>query len=646
MRRMSPLTPPHHDVLLLRKLSGKRFPSIRQLMHVKKLFSPSERRIFNISSAVLVLGIVWLAVAYVSGFLIKVPTVKGEYTEGMVGTLKSVNPLFASLNEVDTDVTRLVYSGLMKFDKELSLIPDLAERYEVSPDKKVYTFFLRQGVKWHDDMPLTAQDVAYTFGALQDPSVGSPLIVSFRGITVEAVDEHTVRFTLPEQFPSFLSTLTLGIIPEHVWGAVPPDQIRFAQPNVQPIGSGPFKFKRLFKDQTGFIYRYELERFADYYGGAPFLKLFAFQFFGGYDTPDGAVSAVREQKIDGLSFVPLSVRDKVKRKHVALHTLQLPQYTALFFNQDRATPLKSKETRFALLHALDKERILRDTLKGDGNVIHGPILPGFPGYDPAFQGAPHSLDEANRLLDNQLPRISAEEYRGILKEQLTKEAVERKKTAASSTPDAPQLDEAGLKAAVEQEVDVALKSQINEAQLFYRKNKEGKPIELQIVTADTSEYRKVAEFIAGYWQEAGIKTKIEFVDARELPRRVFKDRNYDVLLYGVLIGGDSDQFPFWHSSQIDHPGLNLSRYVNRKVDDVLVKIRSTDKPDDLALLNKEFQKNILDDMPALFLYTPTYTYAISDKINGFSMRRITNPSDRFAQVNEWYTDTKHIWKFK
>ena len=280
-------------------------------------------------------------------------------------------------------------------------------------------------------------------------------------------------------------------------------------------------------------------------------------------------------------------------------------------------------------------------------MIHGPLLPGFPGYDPSLQGVAHSVDEANRLLDGRSSRISAEEYMGIARERLTKEIAERYKAEHTTTTDnAPLLDEAALIEKLKTEVDEALKNQVNEAQLFYRKDKDGNLIELQLVTADSPEYRKVAEFIAGYWQEAGVATKIEFVDARELSRRVFKERNYEGLLYGVLLGGDSDQYPFWHSTQIDHPGLNLSRYVNRKVDDLLVKMRTTDKQEDLAILNKEFEKNILDDVPALFLYTPTYTYAINDAVQGFSMSRITNPSDRFAQVNEWYTDTKHIWKFK
>ena len=185
---------------------------------------------------------------------------------------------------------------------------------------------------------------------------------------------------------------------------------------------------------------------------------------------------------------------------------------------------------------------------------------------------------------------------------------------------------------------------MNDAQLFYRQNKEGKIFTIRLVTADTAEYKQAARLVAGFWQELGVKTEIKFINAKDISREALKNRDYDVLLYGVIIGGDPDQYPFWHSSQINYPGLNLARYANKKVDELLVKIRQTDAAGETVKLYVELQKLILDDAPAFFLYTPTYTYAQSDNIKGFDVKSISHPSDRFANVTDWYIKTKGEWK--
>ncbi len=112
----------------------------------------------------------------------------------------------------------------------------------------------------------------------------------------------------------------------------------------------------------------------------------------------------------------------------------------------------------------------------------------------------------------------------------------------------------------------------------------------------------------------------------------------------MILGSDPDQFPFWHSSQIDFPGLNLSRYVNRNVDALLEKAREIDNEDEKAELYKKFQDIIINERPAVFLYIPTYTYATTDDVKGIDVVRIFTPADRFANVAEWYMETKREWK--
>lgn len=627
----------HHDVKMLQKLRGRFLPKWRQFQYFGKLLSPKERAALKFSFLVLIAGIAWISYNFLSNYRVVVPAVGGRYVEAVVGAPQFVNPIFSSTNDVDMDIVRLVYSGLMRYEKKGRLVPDLAVKYDVSADKKIYTFYLHKDVLWHDGESFTSRDVIFTMEAIQNTSVGSPLNVAFQAVKVEALDDYTVRFTLPEPFVAFLSSLTVGILPEHVWFNIEPEKMRLAQSNWQPVGAGPFMFKKMSKDSAGRIYTYDLVRFDRYYRQPPFLQDFVFQFYSDYDGEGGAIQAVRTQEADGLSFVPPYLKNKVERKHINLVTLQLPQYTALFFNQDQSPFLKDKKVRLALSHAIDKDRLAHDVLKGSGEVINSPILSDFPGYDPAAGKVTFSFAEANKLLDTIWPRISSDDFRKLKRDLMLKDW---EKVSATSTPSADSLREQAM-----QEMDKQLEIEFSTGQTFYRKNKESQILEINLVTVDTEEYRKSAEIIAGLWQEIGVKTNIKLVATRSIVKDVLKSRAYDVLLYGEIIGSDPDPYPFWHSSQIDYPGLNLSRYVNRNADGFIERARVALKEEDSADLYKKFQELLLADCPAVFLYAPTYTYAISDKIQGREVLRISQPSDRFVDITDWYMKTKKEWRF-
>ncbi len=651
----------NHDLAVLRGIRGKKRPTWHQIKHITKVLETKEKRVFSFAIWGMIIGCVWIGVNIADANRVQIPKAGGRYVEAVVGAPQLVNPIFAGLNDVDVDLTRLIFSGLMRFDANQELVPDLAESYKISEDKKVYTFTLRQDISWHSGNkkevgpPITAHDVAFTFETIQNQEVGSPLYVSFQGVVVEAIDDWTVSFTLKEPFQPFLSSLTIGIIPSHIWENIPPERMRLAQSNLQPVGSGPYVFKKLVKDQTGFISRYELAKNEQYHLGVPYIDEIVFQFFGVYDDPDvGAIQALRSQKVDGIHFVPAHLAPKVERKHISMHTLQLPQYTALFFNPPHQSLLEDDDVREALALAIDKRRILRESLHGEGEIIEGPMLPGFPGYSESITSTPYSAMKANELLDKNYERLSAEEYRKERRAALIQE-----RGIVTSTIEAA-LDESvtSTDTVVEEEpapeglsvdeqlaqIDVQLDQELREAQTFYRTKKDGTILELELVTVATDEYAQAAELIAGFWQELGIKTNITMVDPRQISKDVLKRRDYDVLLYGVIVGSDPDQFPFWHSSQVAYPGLNLSQYVNKDVDALLEKARETDSPEQLQELYGTLQDTILKDRPAIFLHTPVYRYATTDKIKGFTITRIFYPADRFTDVHKWYIKTKGKWQ--
>jgi len=650
-----------HEYYLLKNARRQKSPNSRQIFCIGKVLSPKEKTIFFSAIWIFVISFVWSAYVFSLRYKIEVPKIYGEYTEGVLGSLQHINPIFASLNEVDQDLCSMVYSGLLKYDEKRNLITDLAVKYEINEAKTEYIFELKKDVLWHDNTNFTADDVIFTFDLIQEAGVASPLQLSFKDIKVEKIDDYKIKFILPQSSASFLSSLTVGILPQHIWSAIPYEQVKLAQRNLQPIGTGPYKFDKLVKDETGYVHRIDLVRNENYYKIPAYIKKISFEFFSDYDGPDGLINALREQEINGISFVPYEYRSKIERKHINIHTLQLPQYTALFFN---LTKLDNKDLRLALAESLDKERIVKDVLENEAKTIEGPILESYPGFSVLENKITFSVSKANELLDKNWEKISAEEYRELLKkekvEYLIKQQEENQNTTSSTengenvaSVDETELTENSTNSStmdlnkINEDVENELNTLLDPAQIFYRykKGSEDKKniLEINLVTVATPEYTKVAQLISGYWQDTGIKVNVSFVDAQDFTKEVLKTRNYDVLLYGVLLGNDPDQYPFWHSDQINYPGLNLSSYANNDVDKLLQEIRVAKEEEKVAGLYAQVQEKILADIPAIFLYTPTYTYAQEDYIKGFSVERISEPSDRFSNVVNWYVKTKMVW---
>lgn len=643
-----PLVSTKHDLVVIRRLHNKKMPRLGQISKISSLLSKKEKKVFQISLMAFVIGIIWTGVNYVLLNRDLVAAPGGEYVEAVVGTPKLVNPLFASVNDVDMDISRLVYNGLLRFDGSGQLVGDLAKEYSLSEDKKTYTFVLRDDVFWHvqnekeGKVPFTARDVAFTFDLITQEEVGSPLRLGFQGVDVTVIDDYTVSFTLPEAFPPFLTSLTIGILPEHIWSAVPLEQLRLTQVNLKPIGTGPYQFSRLVKDGSGYISRYELKRNESYYSGPAYIETIAFQFYGSYTGDLGAIQAIRQGQVDGIHFVPSKYRDSVERKNTILHAMQLPQYSALFFNQERQPQLKSIKLREALDLALDKKRILQEALGKEGTAINSPLLEGTPGTQGKKFENHYNVDKANQILDELYERVSFDEFTDSVREKIREQIAPQFLADAVTSTDSvavtttPELEEA---------IESELARQVHSAQTFFRQDKDGNILELKMVTAQTEEYSQASKIIAGFWQGVGIKVTVEEVDPKQISRQTLKNRNYDVLLYGVIVGADPDQYPFWHSSQVNHPGLNLSQYKNSELDALLEKARESSDRDEIEQTYNKIEEILIDNVPAVFLYSPVYRYAQNSKLKGVDIGRISHPSDRFSLVTEWYIKTKGDWKF-
>jgi peptide/nickel transport system substrate-binding protein len=175
---------------------------------------------------------------------------------------------------------------------------------------------------------------------------------------------------------------------------------------------------------------------------------------------------------------------------------------------------------------------------------------------------------------------------------------------------------------------------------------ERKPVALEFVltTTDWPELTQVASILKEDWEKIGAKVNLDVVPVNAIQSQTIRPRSYEVLLFGEVLSLNPDPFSFWHSTQRKDPGLNLSFYSNKRVDGLLESARQSFSKETKINKYEEFQKIILQDVPAIFLYSPNYTYAVSSKIKGLETTAVNTPSQRFENINKWYIGTKRIKK--
>ncbi len=573
------------DKQAIQQLKETKFPTWQQLRHVGKYLNKSEKKIVKISSIAIGFALVLLLITFYWTHTILIPTNGGDYTEGLVGSPNYINPLLSQYNDVDRDLTKLVFNGLLKYDDHGVLELDLANALTISPDQKEYTFTLKENIFWHDGEPMTADDIIFTIISIQDPNWQSPHRLSFANVKIEKLDEYIVKFTISEPLANFLSSLTVGIIPEHLWLAVPSNNTTLVELNKKPIGTGPFKFTSLTKDKNGNIRTMEFSRYEEYHNKPPYLDTISFKFYGDYET---GVQALKNDNVEGLNLLPKENREELaKNKDIIFNNLSLPQYTAVFFNTQKNDLLKDKALRQGLTYAIDKQRILNESLHQEGKLIDGPILPGYLGYTDELTAYSYDQAKANELLDKT----------GWL---------------------------------------------IPENGRYRTKNDE--ELTIALATVANPEYEQVVEVIKQNWEAVGVKTSLEIIPKDRIKSGVIETRNYEALLFGQII--KSDPFPFWHSSQIASPGVNLSVWGHKGIDDLLEQARTITDETERAIKYVEFQKILTDHAPAIFLYNPIHIYPVTQKIKDINTEHITTPADRFNNITNWYIKTQREFSWQ
>lgn len=563
--------------------SGRSRRSFRYWLDVLQALNFRERFLVGLIAFVVVGATAYWGFALYVNATRPIPETGGTYVEGLVGQPLYVNPLLASNNAADADLSRLVYAGLFSYAPSGSLDKQLAADYSVSEDGKRYEVKIRPGLTWHDGEPLTADDVVYTFQTLQNPAYRSPLRGDWQGVEVSASAPDAVVFVLRKPYFGFLENLTTGILPKHIWENISPEKFALTEYNLMPVGSGPYRYTELNKNSSGDILTYELRPFEGYALGEPFVSRLVFHF---YASEDELLEAYRRKEVIGMGAIaPETLRSLSGEQSLGVHQFSQPRLFAVFFNETKSVPLAYPEVRRALSLAVDRRSLVDQVLDGYGVQAGSPFLPGMVGYRDE-QGTRFDVGEAERILEEAGWKKGDDGFRG----------------------------------------------------------KNGQALAFDMVTPEWPHLVRTADLLASQWQVIGVKVNIKALGMAELQQAHIRPREYQALLYGIATRFNPDPYSFWHSGQKEDPGGNLSMFDDKTADDLLSSARET--LDDNARRDKyfQFQDILLKEAPAAFLYAPTYIYAVKNTVKGIGEVRLNTPSDRFADILHWYINTQRIRK--
>lgn len=509
-----------------------------------------------------------------------VPDRGGVFREGVVGNPRYLNPFVCDRNEVDEDLCTLLFRGLTQIDQDGRVIPDLASDWTIT-DEKVYTFRLQPDQFWHDGRPVTAEDVLFTIGILQNPDVVDipNLAILWRTVKVEKVDTYTVRFTLSEPFSPFLDYTAIGLLPQHIYSNVPATELASKPLNGTPIGSGPMMVEAMAADHI------RLKPSPFYAGASPYLAALEFRF---YPDHPSMLTGYMENQIDGIGrILPSEFPIAAAQDDLALFSAVQARFLSITFNMDNANVpfFGDKAVRQALYYGLNRDALVEEVAMGLGVVAHSPLLPENWAYNAKIQHYIYNPDQAKQLLDG-----------------------------------------AGW---IDSNSDGV-------------REKDGVPLQFLLYASDELLQSALIQRIALDWQAIGVRavpTSLPFVS---LMSDFLQPRKFDAALTVWDIPGDPDQYWLWHSTQIEEGGLNYAGWRNEEVDDLLQKARSISNESERKALYGRFQEIFADAAPSLLLYYPVYTYGVNKRVQNVQIGPLNRPAERFASFADWFMVTRRV----
>jgi len=550
-----------------------------------------DRILFHLLLTTFFAALLYFLIALSSTFLIKIPVSGGTLNEGIIGTPRFINPALA-ITTTDHDVTTLLYRGLMKIDPAGDLVPDIASAVTLNETGTVYSVTLRNDIFFHDGSKLTARDVAFTVNLIQNPELKSPLRGNWENIAVTVIDDQQLTFTLGESYLPFIENLTLGIMPRALWQDIPIAQLPFSQLNTEPVGTGFYSVSGITRNQSGLISQYTLTA-SPFNVDAVNIETINLKF---YQNESLLLEALTSGAINSTGGLSRELHNDLITDNFNRRDLALPRTIGLFFNQNRSTTLRDDSVRAALAAAIDRDALVAQAVRGQGIPTDSPVPAGL---------------------------ITLESVRVTTTNQISEDHV----------ANAIALLEAG---------DWVL----NDDDVWEKTVGEEKiPLRLTISTVNSADFQTMADFVADAWRAIGIDVSVDLYEQTDLVQAVIRPRTFEVLLFGNDNNRTADLYPYWHSSQRDDPGLNITQYTNVDTDVYLQTLRSSTNQADRDEALQNFLAVIKAESPAIFLLSPTFTYVYSNNVTLPDMNRLSNRGDRFVNIADWYIQIELLWPF-
>lgn len=550
---------------------------------------PSDRFVISILLFVFIASGLYSLHLINKSYIVKVPTSGGTLVEGVVGTPRFVNPVLA-ITRADHDLVSLSYSGILRLSEAGDLQNDLAESVTVSEDGLVYNIVLRQDKYFHDGTQVTAEDVSFTIGLIQDPDLKSPIRGNWSGVTVEKLGDFELNIILADSYTPFIENLTTGILPKHIWGTLSNEELPFSQYNIEPIGSGPYQVVDIRHNEAGLISEYDLKAFSADTDPTNITSIII-RF---YQNEAAVIDALNKKEINATAALSEKSIANTDLSNYSIVEQPLPRVFSVFFNQNKSPVLRDPAVRKVLELLIDRETLVDSVLYGYGSPTDSPIPPGFSNIE---------------LSSTSSTKLANDEKIAAAKEILFN-------ANWIETEDGQW----------EKEIDKTVV-----------------PLGITIRSSNAAVFEKTAAYLSEVWSPLGIDVNVELFEQSDLIQTVIRPRDYQALLFGVDVGRSLDFYPFWHSSQREDPGLNVSLYTNITTDKLLTDMRTTR---DMEKRNQDMQTfvdEIAKETPALFLFTPSFEYILSTNVRVTNTDRLAKPNERFSNIKHWFMNESNVW---
>lgn len=480
------------------------------------------------------------------------PAYGDAIVEGTIGEASTLIPVLAS-DAASLAVAGQIYNGLVKYDKDLNIVGDLAESFDIARDGLTITFHLRRGVKWHDNAPFTARDVLYTYRVVIDPKTPTAYAEDFKQVkSITAPDDYTVRVTYGAPYAPALASWGAAILPAHLLEGQDITKSPLAR---KPVGTGPYRFKEWVAGQ-----KVVLESNHDYFEGRPWIDRYIYRIIPDTST---MYMELKAGAVDLMNLTPVQfARQTTSPRFTArFNKYRYPSSGYVYMGYNLRHPLfTDKRVRQALTAAINKEELIHGVLFGMGQKAVGPIIPGRWAYNP------HVKDIAYD------PRHAAE-----------------------------LLAQAGWR-------------EKNSDGILVR---DGKPFSFTILTNQGNQQRLLtAQIVQQRLRFVGIDVRIRVVEWATFLKEFVDKGNFQVVMLGWNTSQDPDMYDIWHSSKTNPGELNFIGYKNAEVDRLLVEGRSTFDIEKRKKAYFRIQDILADEQPYTFLYVPDALPVVSSRIRG------------------------------